>query len=251
MTLMAITREVAPSIVNCELSHLKREPIDYEKAGRQHRNYCQVLEELGVKVLTLPHGGFADGVFVEDPAVVVDELAVITPLGVKSRQAEKDSIAAALKPYRSLRFIESGRLEGGDVLQIGKLFYIGLSARSDEAGIESFRQFVAPHGYEVRGVPIHGCLHFKSACTYVGDNTLLLNPEWVKPEHFKGFKIIEVDAQEPFGANALNVNGTTLYSTVFPRTLKKLGHLKIRQVDNSELMKAESALTCMSLLFKI
>jgi len=124
--LRGITREVSPEIANCELEFLDRQPIDLALAIEQHRQYQEALTELGVHVEVLPSGpDMPDGVFVEDPAIVLDEIAVITRPGAVSRRGEGETLAWALAKYRELRYIvEPGTLEGGDVMRIGKTLYV-------------------------------------------------------------------------------------------------------------------------------
>src|ERR1700680_300531 len=135
--LTAITRGVSPGIAHCELTYFPRAPIDLAKAQAQHRGYEGILESLGVQVISLPaEPRLPDSMFVEDPAIVLDELAVILPLGTDSRRPEGASLAQALAPYRKLAHIElPGLLEGGDVLRIGRKLYAGLSTRSNAEGI--------------------------------------------------------------------------------------------------------------------
>src|SRR5438477_12321244 len=120
--LTAITRAVSTAIVNCELSFIDRQPIDLARARQQHQAYETLLENLGARVISLPaEPMLPDSMFVEDPAIVLDELAVIFPLGTATRRAEAASIAQALSPFRKLEYIKStGALEGGDVLRIGR-----------------------------------------------------------------------------------------------------------------------------------
>jgi dimethylargininase len=248
----AITREVSPLILNCELTHLQREPIDFKRAQSQHQEYCKVLKVLGLHVVILPHDSFPDGVFVEDPAIVFEELAIITRMGVASRQAEVESLARVLGLHRKLEFIEApGTLEGGDVLRIGKTVYVGISGRSNLAGIEQMKRILAPHGYRVVTSPTMDCLHFKSACSYLGRNTVLIHPKWVEAKLFQGCEVIEIHPEEIWAANALWINDTILYPAIYPRTLERMAKagFEMRVVDNSELIKAESALTCMSQIF--
>src|ERR1700724_215266 len=104
--LTAITRAVSPAIVNCELSFIHRKPIDLAIAREQHRAYEKLLGKLGARVISLPaEPDLPDSMFVEDPAIVLDELAVILPLGTKSRQPEAASLAKALSPFRTLAYI--------------------------------------------------------------------------------------------------------------------------------------------------
>lgn len=251
--LIAITREVSPRIAECELTHLAREPIDLKRAWAQHRQYETLLEELGCKLVRLPaEPELPDSVFVEDAAIVLDELAVITCPGAESRRAETASVANVLKPYRKLFYIQSpGTLDGGDVLRIGKLLYVGLSERSNREGIEQLQGVLLPFGYVVNGVKLHDCLHLKSAVTQVAENTLLINRAWTDAAMFHDFQLIDVAPSESFAANALLLGNTVIYPEAFPKTSKRLDvqGIKVRTVDASELAKAEGGVTCCSLVF--
>jgi len=252
--LIALTRELSPRIAECELTHRRRQPIDLARARAQHRAYEDALSALGCAVLRLPASAdLADSVFVEDAAVVLDEVAVLARPGAASRRPELEEVAAALAPYRRLVRIEApGTLDGGDVLRIGRRLFVGLSSRTDEAGCGQLRAALAPFGYGVQPVPVEGCLHLKSAATAVGEDSLLLNPRWVDGAAFSRLRLVEVDPEEPDGANALLVGSTVLYPIAFPRTLARLQArgLAVVPVDASELAKAEGGLTCCSLLFE-
>jgi len=251
--LTAITREVSPSIVHCELTFVSREPIDLTKARAQHRAYAQLLEKLGARVIVLPaEADLPDSMFVEDAAIVLDELAVILPLGTESRRREAASIAEALSKFRKLYYVRlPGTLEGGDVLKIGRKLFVGLSKRSNAEGLRQLSKLVTPHGYEVIGVPVTSCLHLKSAVTYLGRNTLLANRAWIDSAPLVGYDWIDVTTEEPHAANALAFADTVIFPASFPRTRAALGArgFTIAPLDISELQKAESGLTCSSLLF--
>lgn len=251
--LTAITRGVSPGIVNCELTFIARQAIDLAKARKQHRDYERLLERAGARVISLPpEPDLPDSMFVEDPAVVVDELAVIFPLGTQSRRAEAASLAKALAKFRRLEYVKlPGLLEGGDVLRVGRKFFIGLSKRSNEEGIRQFAAIVRPYGYEVQSVPVTGCLHLKSAVTSLGRNTLLANRQWFDTAPLTGFEWIDVAREEPHAANALTVGDTIIFAASFPRTRERLeaAGFHVEPLDISELQKAESGLTCSSLLF--
>jgi len=251
--LTAITRAVSPAIVNCELTFLDRQLIDLEKARQQHRVYEELLEKLGARVINLPaEPALPDSMFVEDPAIVLDELAVILPLGTASRQPEAVSLAKALAPFRTLKFITApASMEGGDVLRIGRKLYAGLSTRTNAQGLEQLAKILQPHNYEVISVPVTGCLHLKSAVTYIGRNTLLANRRWFDSAALAGYDWIDVDPQESHAANALAVGDTVLFPASFPKTRARLAAagFAVTPVDIAELQKAESGLTCSSLLF--
>ncbi len=252
--LTAITRAVSPSLVDCELSFIDRKPIDLSMAQAQHRAYEKLLEKLGAHVVSLPaEAELPDSMFVEDPAIVLDELAVILPLGTDSRRREAPSLASALSKFRKLEYIKlPATLEGGDVLRIGRKLFVGLTKRSNLEGIRQLAAILAPHKYEVIPVSVTGCLHLKSAVTYLGQNTLLANRAWFDPAPLAGYNWIDVDPAEPHASNALALGGTLIFPASFPRTLSRLqsSGFSVTPLDISELQKAESGLTCSSLLFE-
>jgi dimethylargininase len=192
-----------------------------------------------------------DAVFIEDTAVVLDEIAILARPGAPSRRSEVEPVARALAPLRPLARIEPpATLDGGDVLVVGRLVLVGRSARTDDLAAAQLARHLAPWGYEVRQVAVTGCLHLKSAVTQVGDDVLLLNPEWIDPSALPRGDHIPVDPAEPFGANALRVADTVLAPASAPRTRERLERrgVRVRPVDNAELAKAEGGLTCCSLI---
>ena len=248
---LALTRPVPPSIIHCELTHLAREPIDVTRATEQHRAYEECLAFLGFTVRHLPATpDLPDSVFVEDTAVIVDELAVITRPGAESRRPEVTSVAETLSAYRPLAYIEEpGTLDGGDVLQIGKQIFVGRSERTNDDGIRQLAAHLAPHGFTVQPVELHDCLHLKTAVTAVSDSVVLINRAWAG---LPGFDCIEVDPSEPFAANALRTPRGVLMPSAFPRTIERVRSrgIEVHTVDASELAKAEGGVTCCSLLLE-
>jgi dimethylargininase len=252
--LRALTREVGSNFAACELTFLEREPIDVAKAMEQHRAYEACLTELGVHVTSLPADfSFPDGVFVEDPAIVLDEVAIITRPGAESRRGETESIAQALSPYREFRFMtEPATLEGGDVVHVGKMLYVGQSQRTNREGIVQLTELLRPFGYSVVPVEVHGCLHLKSGACWAGGDVILANRSWIDVEKFHDFRIIEVAEDEPSAADVLPIGYTVLVPSNFVRTCEILEEkgIKVRPIDVSELQKAEAGVTCMSLIFR-
>ncbi len=220
----------------------------------QHHQYEAALRELGCEVISLPpEPDLPDSVFVEDVALVFDEVAVITRPGADSRKPEAESIARTLSPHRTLLTLEApGTIDGGDVLRVGKTVYVGLSSRSNRSGVEQLQRILAPYSYSVKGVEVTGCLHLKSAVTQVNEETLLINPAWVDRSIFGAMTFIEVDASEPSAANAVWIDDTVLYPSSFPKTQRRLEEagLSLKIVDATEVAKAEGAVTCCSLIFQ-
>jgi len=253
--LTAITRAVSPGLADCELTFLARQQIDVAKAIEQHRRYEERLAQLGVqKIVQLPpDADLPDSVFVEDTAIVLDELAVITRPGAASRQAETALVAEALSIYRPLRFIQPpATIEGGDVMRVDRTFYVSLSPRTNQAGIDQLRAFVEPHGYRVEIIEVTGCLHLKSACTRIGRRSILANRAWINVQPLSQYTLIDVHKDEPWAANTLVIGDTVLMAEGFPRTRTTLEDrgFNTQTIDISELQKAEAGLTCMSVFFE-
>lgn len=251
--LTAITRAVGPEIERCALSFIVRDPIDPLLAAAQHDGYVSLLQRLGVRVVSLPPlPGAPDAPFVEDTAVVLPEVAVMTVPALPSRQVEVRSVAVALARYRPLEWLTGAvRLEGGDVLRVDRSIYVGRSRRTNGEGAAQLEAAVTRHGYTVVPVEVDRCLHLKTACTHVGRGSILANPAWVDISPFSGFDVIEADPAEPFGGNALLVGEMVIMPASAPRTAASLRDrgFTVMSVDISELEKAEAGLTCCSLLF--
>lgn len=251
---IAVTRKVSARIGQCELTHLPRTPIDFARAQEQHEAYEKCLAALGCEVHSLPAAPeLPDSVFVEDAAVVFDELAIITRPGAESRRPETAAIAEAVKPYRELHFLRApATVDGGDVLRVGKQVFVGLSQRTNQSGLEQVRAILSPHGYTVAGVPVRGCLHLKSAVTQVAENTLLINANWMDPRALREMEWIEVAPSEPSAANALWIGESVLYPSACAETRRRLEDrgLSVVALDVSEFAKAEGGVTCCSLVFE-
>jgi len=248
---IAFTRDVSPAIASCELTHLERVPIDVERARAEHAAYERALAAEGYEVRRIPSGpDQPDSVFIEDTAVVLDELAVITRPGAASRRAETAAVAEALRFYRPTFEIQSGTLDGGDVLRVGRRIYVGIGGRTNKSGVDQLRTLTAPYKYDVRAVRFTGCLHLKSAATLVGDSQLLVNPEWVDPALFEGVRSLAIDSREPFSANALLTGEHVLHGEQFPRTRRVLERAgaHVVPVPAAELAKAEGGVTCCCIL---
>lgn len=250
----ALTRLPPDTIPCCQLTHIGREPIDPAFARSQHERYRQTLSECNYTVITLPAvDEYPDSAFVEDTALILPEAAILLPLGTGSRLEESRMM---LQPLRSLiddvRQIEPpARIEGGDLLRIGRRIFAGMSSRTSREGVEALSALTSDWGYDVTAVPIEGSLHLKTAVTALDDSTVLINPNWVDPSAFGEYRKIEVDEEEPFAANVLRLGETIVAHEGFPATIRKLREkgCEVLTVDISEFLKAEAGLTCLSLLF--
>ncbi len=251
--LIALTRAVPPTIANCELTHVARAPIDLGRAVAQHAEYEAALGAFGARVERVDAApDLPDSVFIEDTAVVFDEVAVLMRPGASSRRLEVDAVAATLERYRPTESIVSpGTMDGGDVLQAGRRVFVGLSLRTNRDAARQLQAILEPLGYTVEDVPVEECLHLKSAVTAATDDLLVLNPAWIDPAHFRGMQWVPIDRGEPSGANVVRVGTAVVCAASAPRTRERLESrgLTVRAVDASELAKAEGALTCGSLIF--
>lgn len=250
----ALTREVSPLLASCELTHLARVPIDINLAREQHAAYERRLSELGCRVVHIePAPTLADSVFVEDIAVVFDEVGVLTRPGAESRRGETPAVAAALENFRPLRCIQApATMDGGDVLVVGRSVFVGRTTRTNAAAVDQMREILRPFGYAVTGIDVSECLHLKSAVTAIDDQRLLINREWISADPFAAYELVDVHGEEPYAANVVRVNDALVYPRAFPRTRERLEALgyRVLAVDVSEIAKAEGAVTCCSLIWR-
>jgi dimethylargininase len=251
--LTALTRAVSSRINECELTFIERQTIDNDHAIRQHKNYQQLLKSLGLKVIELPaHDLCPDCCFIEDTALVLDEVAIATRPGSDARRGEVAGVLPTIATYRKIIQVEPpATLEAGDVLRVGRNLFIGITSRTNRQGIDFVREHAAPHGYKVHAVEVPGALHLKSVCTAVNERTILANSSRMDIEPFAGYELIEVPRDEWMAANVLLVNGTVCMHEGFRKTsaLLRERNIQIRTVDISEFLKAEAGLTCLSIIF--
>jgi dimethylargininase len=236
-----------------ERTFIGDEPIDDALALAQHAAYCDALRTLGAEVITLgANREMPDAVFVEDTAIVLDELAVMMSMGAASRRGEPPAIEAALAPYRRIeRVVLPATIDGGDVVRANKALYVGLSPRTNEAAVHRLSEILAPYRYSVTGIPVHGCLHLKTACSALPGGRFLVNADWIDVSPLPQDKLVSVPNDEPWAGDVLVVENSVIVSDAFPATialLRSLG-LHVVPVSVSEFAKAEGGVTCLSLVF--
>jgi dimethylargininase len=252
--MIAITHVPSPRMHAGLRTFVDRAPIDANLAKRQHVEFRRMLGRCCALVRTIDgNRDLPDCAFVEDAAVVLDEVAVLTSMGAVDRRLELPAIARELAKYRTVERIEPpAALDGGDVLAVGRTLLVGLSSRTDLAGIGALKSIVGKHGYDVVPVPVSQSLHLKTACTALDDRTLLVNRSWLDIEPLAGFELISVPPEEPWAANVLRVGGRICMAAGNPRTtelIRKRG-LQVETIDLSEFAKAEAGITCLSILLK-
>jgi dimethylargininase len=250
--MLALTHVPSPNLDQCQRTYVGRVPIDYGRAVRQHEAYCRLLRECGAEVRTLEvNRHLPDSVFIEDTAVVLDEVAVLASMGAATRRDEPAGVEPELRLLREVvRVGPPATLEGGDVLRVGRQIFVGLSGRTNAAGVEALRAVAGRFGYAVTAVPVRGCLHLKSALGAFPDGRLLVNSGWLDVRGLRGLEVVPVPDGEPDGANVAVVGSRVCLPAAHPQTADLVGRLgfEARTADLSEFAKAEGCFTCLSLL---
>jgi len=251
---IALTRGISAGIDRCEVSFINRVAIDVQKMKQQHRAYEEMLRSMGYEVIQiLADDSCPDCCFIEDTALLLDEIAVITYPGSVARRGEVPGVVPTIEKYRkTLRIEPPATLEGGDVLRIGRNLYVGLTQRTNAEGVDALRTLVAPYGYKVTAVPTPGALHMKSVCTAADDRTIVADPTRVDVSPLRDYDMIEIAPEEWMGGDLLPIKGIVWMIEGFPKLKSALEArgFNVRTLNMSEFLKAEAGLTCLSLLFE-
>jgi dimethylargininase len=246
----AIVRRPGKNFADGITSSKLGKPI-YEKSLAQHKAYCEALKKCGVEPIVLQADErYPDGCFVEDTAVVAEQAAVITKPGDQARLGEEEKIAEVISKHKKTeRIMLPGTLDGGDVLRIGKHFYIGMSQRTNEKGAAQLSAILGRYGFSVSKIEVKDALHLKTEVAYLGNDTVICTEAFA--DLFKDFKQITVDPNEAYAANCLRVNDYLLIPAGFPKTKAQISALgfDIIELEMSEFQKMDGGLTCLSLLF--
>jgi dimethylargininase len=257
----AIVRTPGQSYVHGLTSSGQLGPPDLARALEQHEQYCRALRECGLELTTLPADErFPDGTFVEDTAVIAERVGVIARPGAPSRAGEVRAIETALNSMRNsmrplLERIEApGTLDGGDICQAGEHFFIGISARTNEAGAQQLAAILEAHGYTASTIDIRShrtLLHLKTGMAWLGDRRCVLVQGFPRAPELAGYECIEVAATECYAANCVYVNDQVLMAAGFPALSAKLRSLgfALRTLEVSEFRKQDGGLSCLSLRF--
>lgn len=227
--------------------------VDVELARRQHDRYCEILEAVGLDVVRLAADDLhPDCCFVEDAALVVDDLAIVPVMGAPTRRGESGAVAEALGRYRALHYLRPpATLDGGDVLRIGKRIFVGRSRRTNAAAVKQLADVLRPRGYEVSAVQVHGVLHLKSAVTLLAEEQVLFRRGVVDSSPLVGLQMLAVPRDESHAANCIAIGGTVILPDRAPSTASMLRGegFEVLEVDMSEFRKAGGLLTCCSIIF--
>jgi dimethylargininase len=249
----AVVRGIPDTFHAATVQERPSEAIDVELAQRQHGAYVAALRRLDVQVLALPTDhAFPDCCFVEDCIVQADGTGLVTALGEPSRRGEERAVHELLRQHASLSLMRlPATADGGDCLIVGKRIYVGLSARTNEAGLRCIRDWFGPRGFEVIGVPVHGVLHLKCVCSPLGRGKLLLAEGFLPPDTFRDLEIVKVPTEESYAANAVAVGDVVLIADGYPATRRAVERAGFQPLPlaTSEIAKADGSLTCLSVRF--
>jgi len=249
----AIVRQPSENFANGLTTAANPDPPVYDLMKEQHAGYIDVLKAAGLNVTIMDaEPDYPDAHFVEDTAVVMPEIAIITNPGANSRRGEQDTIEPVLADFRPIEHIMApGTMDGGDVLQIGSRFFVGISERTNKEGSGQFAAIIEKFGYTMTAVPVGAGLHFKSSVNHVGDNALLVTNVFAGYPQLQEFDLIATGAGEAYASNTLFINDRLIVPAGYPRTKRKLETLgfEIIELDVSEVSKMDGGLTCLSLRF--
>lgn len=249
----AIVRLPSPNISQGLRAEDRGDP-DPERFAQDHDAYVAALEQAGVRVHRLPPlADFPDSVFIEDVALCLPEAVILLRPGAPSRAGEAEATAAALREcFPVLHRVEDGHVDGGDILATGREILVGLSDRTDNAGIVALGEILDNMGYAMRKVETPpGVLHFKTDCALLDENTVLATPRLAQSGCFDGYEIVETAPDEEAAANAIRVNDHVIMAEGFPVTagiLESRGY-HVHCVPNDEAARIDGGMSCMSLRF--
>src|SRR5262245_61236065 len=229
------------------------QPIDAALACAQHLEYVAALRETGVRVQELPpEERFPDACFMQDPALIVDGIAVLNRMATANRFGETELLAELLGATFDIERIESpATLEGGDVLIVGKRLLVGKTDRTNAAGIAQLRAHMGPRGITVQDVEVGEYLHLLTAVTYVGDNVVVVHEDFADNPALTSFRCLRVPRTEAYAANTLGIGSYVIVPAGFPRTSEQLRAegFTVLPVPMSEFYKADGGVSCLSLIY--
>ena len=252
--LIAITRAPSSRMQAGERTYVDESPIDVGLAVRQHERYENALRACGARIVRLEGDrDLPDCVFVEDTAIVLDEVAVLMSMGAASRRGEVPAIEAALRAFRPVERVRMpATIDGGDVVVSGRDVFVGLSRRTNQAAVDCLAGILGPYGYRVTAVPVHRCLHLKSACSALPDGRMFVNADLIDARPLSGRGLVAVPDGEELAGDVLVIGDRIIASDAFPESLARRSTLgwTVLPVSVSEFAKVEGGVTCMSLVFR-
>jgi dimethylargininase len=246
----AIVRPPGRNFKSCLSKHPLHHTLDLELAKEQHKRYCQTLQDIGVDLIELePDDEHPDSCFVEDTVVVHGKRAIITRMAKESRRGESFRVEAVLSKFKQIKSVTApGTLEGGDVIHLSDSLLCGITKRTNHDGASQMEHWLETPVHRIEDLNI---MHIKSHVTYLGKNTILVNPRYVDDPVLEPFSKIVLHSEETHSANTLTVGGVSIMSAQHNRTslLVKDAGFEVIQLDMSEFEKCDGALTCLSIIF--
>ena len=247
----AIVRAV-PKTLDAGITSADLGTPDYEKARDQHTRYVEALEKCGLEVTALAADErYPDSVFIEDTAVVTGRCAIVARPGAQRRRGEIFEVEEALSGlYENVeRIVDPGTLDGGDVLQVGDHFYIGLTRRTNREGAGQLAEILRGYGFGASLVGLRRFLHLKTGVAYLGGDDLVVAGELVEKEELGAFVRIVVPPEEEYGANCIRVNDRVLVAAGHERTAERIVErgYEVIELETSEFRKVDGGLSCLSL----
>jgi dimethylargininase len=247
----ALVRPVPDSYDRCVRSN--REEINVALAKKQHTEYCRTLRQLGLELVTVDADNtLPDSCFVEDTAAIFGEKAVICNMKMASRAKETIEVAKALGKLKDTYYMKPpATIDGGDILKTDDTIFVGLTSRTNLHAVKQLEGILAKSDFKVVPVRVHNVLHLKSACTYLGEDCVVVAEGFFDMDLLRSHKRIVVPRGEEYAADCLAVNGTVMVAKGHPKTerLIERAGFSTREVDVSEFRKGDGALTCLSILF--
>jgi len=248
----AVVRPVPDSYDHCIRSNIEK--IDVKLAKLQHKEYCKALQRLGLRLIWIERdNSLPDSCFVEDTAIIFGEKAVICNISVESRAREVIGVAKVLEKLKQVYYVRKpATIDGGDVLQVEDRVFIGLSARTNLEALNQIKQILKDTNLEVVPIKVHNILHLKSACTYLGNNYVVLSKGNFDIDIFSGLRKTMVPKGEEYAADCLAINGTILMTKGYPKTKKLIENegFQVEELEMSEFRKGEGGLTCLSIIWR-
>ena len=247
----AIVRTPGRSVVNGLRANAGPAPV-FEGVIAEQQSYIAAIRAAGVQVTILDAlEQFPDSIFVEDPALVFSQAAVLLRPGAPSRMAEAQELASTLAArFPEVLQLNEGYADGGDILVTPDRVLIGLSARTNEAGAAELQRLLTSIGMTSKVVKVpRGTLHLKTDCSLVDEETILATPELASSGLLEGYRTLVVSHEERDVTNALRINDVVFIRAGYPRTLELLQKhgLEVLPLPASEIARIDAGLSCMSL----
>ena len=247
----AIVRAV-PETIAAGITSANLGKPDYARAREQHDRYVGVLEKCGLDVIGLDADErYPDSVFIEDTAVLTDRCAIVANPGAMGRRGEVHGVEGVLSElYEDVkRIVSPGTLDGGDVLQVGDHFYVGLTRRTNREGADQLSAHLQGFGFSASSVELRRFLHLKTGVAYLGGNDLVVAGELAANDEFEGFDKIFVTPEEEYCANCIRINDHVLVAGGCERTKERIVErgYQVIELEMSEFRKLDGGLSCLSL----